>query len=538
MRGHLLLAALLGLALPAAAQVRQSGTITPGHVATWTTTGVVQDGGTAATPSASSFGLLGAGTPLCIADSTVSGPYHQLCFGANSSGGGVLSYNAVGGATTLPFNFLINGVVTSFSSLVSGSVVANNTVVSNISGGTAAAVGNSLTSVLDATLGSTPGSVVYRAAGGWAVLGPGSNGACLTYVSAGPAVAWGSCAGAGGTGTVTSLATNNGLTGGTITTSGTIGLAAISNNNVLANTSGGSGVPGGVSVVSVLDSALGSTRGSVAERGSGGWVALAPSSGTGLALVSNGAGADPSYQVPALRGYLGGCVMSNDGGNPNTVIDTAACQATSDDAAIAMVLAAFTKSTGAWAVGTGNGCLDTGAVGNSTWYHLYVIERVDTGVVDQLCSISATAPTMPASYTKKRRIGSFKTNGSAQIYAFTQLGDQFIWGSAQIEASGLTVSIAPATITLGGVPAGVSVLALTRGYASAGTAWFFLLYSTFETDNISGNWSLVGAANALSGGQFSVTTNTSGQVKVVSSAISVGLFMATYGWVDTRGRFN
>lgn len=42
---------------------------------------------------------------------------------------------------------------------------------------------------------------------------------------------------------VTSIATNNGLTGGTITTTGTIGLASVANNSVLCNNSGGSAVP-------------------------------------------------------------------------------------------------------------------------------------------------------------------------------------------------------------------------------------------------------------------------------------------------------
>lgn len=46
-----------------------------------------------------------------------------------------------------------------------------------------------------------------------------------------------------GTGTVTSIATNNGLTGGTITSSGTIGLAAIAADNALVNSTGSSGVP-------------------------------------------------------------------------------------------------------------------------------------------------------------------------------------------------------------------------------------------------------------------------------------------------------
>ena len=44
-------------------------------------------------------------------------------------------------------------------------------------------------------------------------------------------------------GTVTSVATNNGLTGGPITAAGTVGLAAIANNAALCNNSGGSAVP-------------------------------------------------------------------------------------------------------------------------------------------------------------------------------------------------------------------------------------------------------------------------------------------------------
>ncbi|MBI5457512.1 hypothetical protein HY971_02180, partial [Candidatus Kaiserbacteria bacterium] len=53
----------------------------------------------------------------------------------------------------------------------------------------------------------------------------------------------GTCVGGGGSGTVTSIATNDGLTGGTITTSGTIGLAAIAANSILANVTGASAVP-------------------------------------------------------------------------------------------------------------------------------------------------------------------------------------------------------------------------------------------------------------------------------------------------------
>ena len=111
---HLLLVLALLVAGPAAAQVRQSGNVTPGHIATWTTTGVIQDAGSSATPGISSLGIVGQGTPFCIVDAAVNGPYHQLCLGANSSGAGLLSFSAIGGAAALPLTFQINGVSYAF----------------------------------------------------------------------------------------------------------------------------------------------------------------------------------------------------------------------------------------------------------------------------------------------------------------------------------------------------------------------------------------------------------------------------------------
>ena len=49
--------------------------------------------------------------------------------------------------------------------------------------------------------------------------------------------------------------------------------------------------------------------------------------------------------------------------------------------------AAISKTTSAWAVGTGNGALDTGTIANSTWYHVYVIERTDTGALIGNCGL-------------------------------------------------------------------------------------------------------------------------------------------------------
>lgn len=95
--------------------------------------------------------------------------------------------------------------------------------------------------------------------------------------------------------------------------------------------------------------------------------------------------------------------------------------------AVNMVLtSAITKQIdAAWAVGSAQGGLDTGAVGNDTLYAVWLIKRSDTGVVDMLFSASFTAPTMPASYDYKRLIGAVRSNNAANLYQFIQAGDFF-----------------------------------------------------------------------------------------------------------------
>ena len=72
---------------------------------------------------------------------------------------------------------------------------------------------------------------------------------------------------------------------------------------------------------------------------------------------------------------------------------------------------------------TGAGGLDTGALAGSTWYSVWRIGKSD-GTRAFLFSLSATAPTMPAGYTLKARVGWFRTDGTANKYplAFKQYG--------------------------------------------------------------------------------------------------------------------
>jgi len=181
--------------------------------------------------------------------------------------------------------------------------------------------------------------------------------------------------------------------------------------------------------------------------------ALLPSqtSNDGKALLTDGTNPlwgtlAPTLPIAAFTNKilygLGLAIDTTDAAN-DVVIDAGAC--VSDDGTTVMTLgSSYIKQTDAtFVVGTNQGGRDTGSTANGTWY-VWVIHRPDTAVTDVLFSLSSTAPTMPANYTKKKRIGAvFRKSGAL---------------SADITFNGKFVS-APQTITSSGalsLPHGLS----------------------------------------------------------------------------------
>lgn len=251
---------------------------------------------------------------------------------------------------------------------------------------------------------------------------------------------------------------------------------------------------------------------------------------------------DRVYAVPAyLAGHINGLTLANNGTDANNDIDIAAGVCVDDTGADIITLAsAMTKRLdAAWAVGTAAGGLDTGSEANSTWYHLWAIKRTDTGVCDVLFSASATTPTMPASYDRKRRIGAVYNNSSGNIEAFVQHGDDFLW----------TVSPTPSTsstglISSGGTlfslqaPTGVVVRVTVNFWFADGVSSQVYLSSPLAPDlAATATTGRADGLNAGSGGQKTLLTNTSGQIRARGSAGTSGqIYIATIGWRDPRGR--
>jgi len=198
----------------------------------------------------------------------------------------------------------------------------------------------------------------------------------------------------------------------------------------------------------------------------------------------------------------------------------------------------------AWAVGAAAGMLDTGAIATNVTYHIFLIQRSDTGVVDLLASLSPTGPTMPASYDRKAWIGAVTTDATPNIEPFHQDRDYFYRDVPAQDYRATSPGTAGVTRTLS-VPTGIGVQAIhMSGVAaiSVGTAIYALITALDQPDTAPD--STVYHVSSESGGEGTgqvvmlVRTNTSGQIRtrVDTSAASIRVFGTTIGWIAPRGR--
>jgi hypothetical protein len=147
-----------------------------------------------------------------------------------------------------------------------------------------------------------------------------------------------------------------------------------------------------------------------------------------------------SFRLP--RSYIAGLSYANNATDPTNDIDIAVGMALSSSGEKTIILAtAFDaplvkRLDAAWAAGSGNGGLDTGVVGNNNYY-IHLIMNDATGAVDVLFSLSATAPTMPSGYDRRRLIGWFKRLAGAIVafktYEAAGGGIEFNWSAPPLD---------------------------------------------------------------------------------------------------------
>jgi hypothetical protein len=241
--------------------------------------------------------------------------------------------------------------------------------------------------------------------------------------------------------------------------------------------------------------------------------------------------------------------IANDGVTPNSVIDITAGVAESDDNTTSMVLPSnYTKALLTWAVGSAGGCLDTGSVTASSWYYLFAIERIDTQVVDLLCSKSLLTPVLPNPYTKKRLVAEFATDTGTLIRRFYshQDGHVYKWSSSTYQTSTATTA---RTLVALDVPPGIIVLPFCQMSASNATPPVSVLVQTPADTDIAPSsespfleapgWDMYaqvlgqgGASNAAC--PNGLETNTSQQVATRASVAATTLNFMTRGWSQIR----
>lgn len=277
--------------------------------------------------------------------------------------------------------------------------------------------------------------------------------------------------------------------------------------------------------------------------------AAAPSEiSLGAGLSFSGTSLVSTLDPTSVPGFLSGLELSTAGGSSTFSIAKGGANDL-NYGGLLYLSAALSKTTASWSVGSGNGALDQGTIATSTWYHAFLIKRPDTGVVDGCISTSATGCTggvgnIPAAYTLKRRIGSMKTDGSNQWVKFVQVGDEFLWNVPVQDINGSVISTTASTLTLGSVPTGLIVQALTNLVHTNSGQNAVLISSLDVSDQAP---TTTGAAPgvtmrqpnvaiAATMGRFQVRTNTSAQVRARADTGNATLYVITLGWVDQRGR--
>jgi hypothetical protein len=237
---------------------------------------------------------------------------------------------------------------------------------------------------------------------------------------------------------------------------------------------------------------------------------------------------------------LRGMSLSNNGTDPTNDIDiSAGSRRDSTDVTDIVLPSAITKRLdAAWAVGTNQGGLDTGAIANDD-YHLWAIKRLDTGVCDVLFSLSATAPTMPTNYAYKRRLGGI-LRVSAAIKAFIQTGNYFQWTTPTLDVDTATLSTSSVSFALS-IPTGLKFLSVFNAVASNAAVVRLVVRDPDTTDVAPSNTAAplcnlsVVTAAAFNSARMQMMTDTSGQIAARSTASSTTFRVSTIGWIDTRG---
>ena len=248
----------------------------------------------------------------------------------------------------------------------------------------------------------------------------------------------------------------------------------------------------------------------------------------------------PVYKTALSMSDLYGCELSN-GTDSDHDIDISAGQRRDTANGYNLVLAAtLTKQIdAAFAAGDDAGGMFTGSVANSTWYHVHLIRKDSDGTIDAGFDTSSTAANIPAGYTAYRRLGSVLTDGSANILAFIQTGNEFQWTTPILDINDENTVTTRVTAAISSPPS-FKCLAKINGYWSPNSTDKYCYVCDPDTTDLAPGHSstplssLGGYAATPSSAQIKVMTNTSSQIAYRTGESGRAFRAATLGYVDRR----
>jgi hypothetical protein len=254
--------------------------------------------------------------------------------------------------------------------------------------------------------------------------------------------------------------------------------------------------------------------------------------------------APPSASIPLPRGYIDGLILANGTDSDHDInISTGECRDSTNLFNLANTATLVKQIDAAWAAGSAAGGLFSGAVGNATWYHVFLIRKDSDGTIDAGFDTSVSAANRPAGYSTYRRIGSVLTNGSANIIAFSQTNDLIMLKSPAFDANAAAWGSSRTLVTLS-VPTGVITYPKVAAFALKGATSLSLWIGPPEVTDVAAGLGIynsytpsAGAATySLAAGEVGVRANTSAQIAVRSDTAGVTGYLITYGWIDPRGK--
>lgn len=196
----------------------------------------------------------------------------------------------------------------------------------------------------------------------------------------------------------------------------------------------------------------------------------------------------------------------------------------------------------AWAIGTNQGGLFTGAIAANTTYHCFWIRRDSDGVIDAGFDTDVGAANIPSGWTAYRRVGSIVTDATPDIIAFHQYGDRFVWDTPVADLSAVSIGTGSRTAYAMTLPPDVIGLFQGRLVSAAAVQTTYVLATSSDQPDTAvtgSNFTLVNSnefATADSDASpFECAVDSSQQINLRSD-VARNVFILTLGWLDTRGK--